>query len=67
MQSVLQGRRLPAIYANLPAYRRLAKLLRHPIPHALANFWYEAIAVPALARFNKARRRARAITTEVAP
>ena len=57
-----------AIYANLPAYRRFAKLLRHPVPHALANFWYEAVAVPALARFNrKRRRRALAITTEVAP
>ena len=57
-----------AIYASLPGYRRLAAVLRRPIPHALANFWYEAIAVPALAGFNrKRRRRALAIATEVAP
>lgn len=54
-----------AIYANLPGYRRLASLLRRPIPHALVNFWYEAMAVPALARFNRARRR-RAITLATA-
>ncbi len=46
-----------AIYANLPGYRRLAAFLGRPIPRAMADFWYEAIAVPALARFNRVRRR----------
>ena len=46
-----------AIYASLPGYRRIASFLRRPVPHAIADFWYEAIAVPALTRFNRTRRR----------
>jgi uncharacterized protein (TIGR01777 family) len=46
-----------AIYASLPGYRRLASFLRRPVPRAIAEFWYEAIAVPMLARFNRVRRR----------
>jgi len=45
------------LWARLPRYRWLARLLRRPGPRALAERLYEGLLAPALFRFNTWRGR----------